>query len=263
MKRLLLPSLLVLLTTISLDLRAQTWNTFNTSHGYIKLGPANSSWAHIYTDRPKFIFNKDVYAIGGGFSAYSSSNLFLKTNGTTRMTIKYSNGNVGVGTTNPLNKLHVNGDSRIDGGLVVKHITNSDWQYGLSVWANRDKTKAFTVNTASTGANLFTVWGNGVVNAKNIYAEEVEVRVDAMGIYWPDYVFKKDYKLRSLYEVDNYIKSNSHLPDVPSEKEVMEDGLNLGEMDAILLKKIEELTLYIIEQQKEIDGLKEMVKSSN
>ncbi len=89
---------------------------------------------------------------------------------------------------------------------MVEHITNSDWQYGLSVLANRDKTKAFTVNTAGTGANLFTVWGNGVVNAKNIYAEEVEVRVDAMGIYWPDYVFKKDYKLRSLYEVDNYIR---------------------------------------------------------
>jgi hypothetical protein len=47
---------------------------------------------------------------------------------------------------------------------VVEHIVNSDWKYGLSVWVNRDKTKDFTVNTAGTGANLFTVWGNGVVN---------------------------------------------------------------------------------------------------
>lgn len=264
MKKIIL-SLAIAITEIvcsSKSLNAQTWNQFNTNSGYIKLGPANSNWAHIFTDRSKFIFNKDVYAAGGGFSSYSSSNLFLKTHGEKRVTIKYNNGYVGIGTTHPKSKLHVDGDGRIDGGLMVKHIANSDWQYGLSVWVDRDKTKAFTVNT-STGANLFTVWGNGVVNAKNIYAEQVEVRVDAIGVYWPDYVFKKDYELRSLYEVDDYIKLNSHLPDVPSEKVVMKDGLNLAEMDAILLKKIEELTLYIIEQQKEIDGLKEMVKGYN
>ncbi len=50
---------------------AQYWNTFRTNYGYINLGPANSSWAHIYTDRPKFIFNKDIYTYGGGFSSYS------------------------------------------------------------------------------------------------------------------------------------------------------------------------------------------------
>lgn len=260
--------LLLIATTVILGsyekLNAQfDWNTFSTSHGYIKLGPANSDYAHIYTDRPKFIFNKDIYAVGGGFSAYNFSNLFLKTNGTTRMTIKYNNGNVGIGTTNPSDKLHVNGSSRIDGSLLVEHLTSSDWSYGISVWVNRDKTKAFSVGVADTGTDLFTIWGNGVVNAKKIYAEEVEVRPDAIGIFWPDYVFKEGYKLLSLYEVDNYIKTNNHLPDVPSEEEVMQEGLNLAEMDAILLKKIEELTLYTIEQQKEIDNLKQIIKSSN
>lgn len=237
------------------------WNKFNTSYGYIQLGPANNEWAHIYTDRSKFIFNKDVYSLVGGFASYVNTDLSLKTYLTTRITIKSNNGFVGIGTTSPTHKLHVAGNTRVDGELVLQHTTSNDWEYAMSLWVNRDLTKAFSVNRSDGGANLFTVWGNGVVNAKNIYAEEVEVRVDAMDVYWPDYVFKSEYKLRSLYDVDNFVKANSHLPDVPSEKEVMEKGVNLGEMDAILLKKVEELTLYAIKQQKEIDRLKQLIES--
>nr|NQU89282.1 hypothetical protein [Bacteroidota bacterium] len=87
-------------------------------------------------------------------------------------------------------------------------------------------------------------------------ANEIEIQLDV----WSDYVFNEDYNLPELKEVEIFIKENKHLPDVPSEAEVLEDGVNLGEMDAILLKKIEELTLYLIEQQKEIDVLKEKVE---
>ena len=71
-----------------------------------------------------------------------------------------------------------------------------------------------------------------------------------------DYVFEKDYNLRTLNEVEAFVNENKHLPDVPSAKEFKENGYKMGDMDNLLLQKIEELTLYIIEQQKQIDDLK-------
>ncbi len=71
-----------------------------------------------------------------------------------------------------------------------------------------------------------------------------------------DYVFEPDYQLRSLEEVEGYVKENKHLPEVPSAAEFEENGYSIGEMDDVLLRKIEELTLYMIEQQKEIEKLK-------
>ena len=85
---------------------------------------------------------------------------------------------------------------------------------------------------------------NGSVIATSV---TVKVKND-----WPDYVFKKDYKLPTLTEVKDYIDKNHHLPDMPSEKEVTANGLNLGEMNKILTKKVEELTLYLLEQAKMI-----------
>jgi len=84
----------------------------------------------------------------------------------------------------------------------------------------------------------------------SVIAEEIFVKLYAD---WPDYVFGQEYNMRSLSEVEKFIKKNKHLPDVPSESEVEEKGINLGEMDAILLRKIEELTLCTIEQQKLIE----------
>ncbi|MFN3403260.1 MAG: hypothetical protein ACK40G_04140 [Cytophagaceae bacterium] len=83
-----------------------------------------------------------------------------------------------------------------------------------------------------------------------IYATSIKVRTVQNGCF-PDYVFSSDYKLRTLDEVEKFIKVNSHLPEVPSAKDVEENGINLAEMDEILLKKIEELTLYLIELKKE------------
>jgi len=71
--------------------------------------------------------------------------------------------------------------------------------------------------------------------------------------YWSDYVFEKDYRLRPICEVEEYIAEHGHLPDVPSAEEVSEQGQDLGRMDAILLRKIEELTLYVIELEKKLN----------
>ena len=77
---------------------------------------------------------------------------------------------------------------------------------------------------------------------------------------WADYVFKKDYSLKSLEEVEKHINEKGHLPNVPSAKEVVENGINVAEMDAKLLEKIEELTLYSIEQNKKIKEQNERIE---
>ena len=81
-----------------------------------------------------------------------------------------------------------------------------------------------------------------------------EVKVEASP--WPDYVFASNYNLPSLESVETYINEHGHLPEVPSAEVVEEEGIKLGEMNAVLLKKIEELTLYTLSQQKEIASLK-------
>lgn len=90
---------------------------------------------------------------------------------------------------------------------------------------------------------------------KGIKAAQVKVEVPEQH-GWADYVFKKDYQLLTLEEVEKHISDKGHLPNVPSAEEVAKNGINLGEMSSKLLEKIEELTLYTIEQNKEIQQLK-------
>lgn len=117
-----------------------------------------------------------------------------------------------------------------------------------------------------TGFGSYPTTAGGVnVSGYNLFVKggilTEEVRVSAIGT-WADYVFHKDYNLKSLSEVENFIKDNGHLPNVPSAAQVKEEGIALGEMAKIQQEKIEELTLYIIqlnkkleEQQKQIDSL--------
>jgi len=116
---------------------------------------------------------------------------------------------------------------------------------------NNSGTFAIGMGTTAVPAGAKVAVGGKIV------CKEVEVTLTGM----PDYVFNKDYKLRSLYDVENFINSNKHLPGVPSEKEVVGKGLNLGDMNSILLQKVEELTLYMINLQKENDALKARVSN--
>ena len=85
-----------------------------------------------------------------------------------------------------------------------------------------------------------------------------EIKVEANG--WSDFVFAKDYDLPSLEALEAYIHKNKHLPEIPTEVEVTESGINLGEMNAKLLQKIEELTLYLIEEHKQNQLLKQRIE---
>lgn len=116
------------------------------------------------------------------------------------------------------------------------------------------------LNTGAIGIGLGTLpvpAGAKVAIGGKVVCKEIEVTLAGL----PDFVFQPDYKLMSLYDVENFINENKHLPGVPSEKEVLENGLNLGDMNATLLQKVEELTLYMINLQKENDALK--VRISN
>jgi hypothetical protein len=94
-----------------------------------------------------------------------------------------------------------------------------------------------------------------------ILTERIKVALPSDPTNWSDFVFADDYKLRSLDEVEDFIKENKHLPEIPSTEEVHKEGLDLAQMDAKLLQKVEELTLYVIQQQKEIDYLKSKIKN--
>lgn len=89
----------------------------------------------------------------------------------------------------------------------------------------------------------------------------VEGNIGARGVRvtnanpWPDYVFHNNYELKNLYILEEYVKQNNHLPNIPTAQEVKENGIELSEMNAKLLEKIEELTLYIIDLNKKIDKL--------
>jgi len=117
------------------------------------------------------------------------------------------------------------------------------------------------------GANdIKTPDGYKLFVEEGILTEKVKVAVKTTA-NWADYVFAPEYKLMPLEDVEQFTKENNHLPNVPSAKEMTENGLDVAEMDAKLMEKVEELTLYIIEQNKinqrqakEIEELKAMVK---
>jgi len=90
---------------------------------------------------------------------------------------------------------------------------------------------------------------NGTIRAKEIKVETG----------WSDFVFEKDYNLKSLEDLEAYIAENKHLPEIPTEAEVKENGISLGEMNAKLLQKIEEFTLCVIEQNKRDEMQKEEI----
>ena len=89
--------------------------------------------------------------------------------------------------------------------------------------------------------------------AGNIIAEKVRVKLQSSG--WPDYVFNSGYELPTLKETEQFINTNKHLPGVPSAAIIEKEGLDLGDGQAVLLKKIEELTLHLIEMDKKIEKL--------
>jgi hypothetical protein len=108
--------------------------------------------------------------------------------------------------------------------------------------------------TVGTGATIPVGSTYKMAIAGGIITEKVRVATNGTA-FWADFVFDKNYSLRPLSEVEKFIKTNKHLPEIPSTSEVTKNGIDLAETQALLLQKVEELTLYVIDQNKKIKTL--------
>lgn len=163
-----------------------------------------------------------------------------------------SNVYIGIGTTTPRVNLDVQGTT-FSNKIAIGNINPNTISAYLHL-----KTNSSSITNTSTVfliespiKKLMQLNNQGLLQVR-------EVKVDL--ISWPDYVFEKEYDLKSLKQVEKFIQKEGHLPNVPTAKEVIENGANLGEMNKILLEKVEELTLYLIQQEKRIEVLENSIK---
>jgi hypothetical protein len=233
----------------------------------------------------------------------STGNFFIGNDGNPTLFVSgMGNGNVGIGTTTPLTKFDINTAQSLD-GLRITHnnngfVTLRSTSLGQSAYNNitqaGDAGIVYGSNSGGIGTGNFgfviAPWanaesgmridkdGNVGIATSNTVGYKLAVNGNAIFLKvvvkqkqnWSDYVFYNDYRLRPLSEVEQYIQQNHHLPEVPSATEVEKNGLDVGDNQATLLKKIEELTLYLIDfkkqieqQQKEIQQLKSSIQKKH
>ncbi|HEX2921878.1 MAG TPA: hypothetical protein VHO50_12015 [Bacteroidales bacterium] len=179
-------------------------------------------------------------------------------------------GNLGVGTTNPDSKLTIsdggagsyllNVGGTGNGKIKVRHIDGKHWSSTEvdNLYFQHGINKNTIINAGgSTGGVGIGIMDPGIYKLNvsgKIRADEIVVNTSGA-----DFVFDPGYNLLDLAEVEKYIEENKHLPDVAPASEMQSDGMNVSEMQTKLLQKVEELTIYLIEQQKEIEMLKELL----
>lgn len=192
------------------------------------------------------------------------------------------NGNVGVKTNAPVHALDVHGRLHLRDGVIQRGGTPISITQDLGLYShvpnnwirlvtNNSPIRFFTdIGDGGRGieakmsieANgrigIGTIFPDAKLTVKgDIHAEEVRVNLNVPG---PDYVFEENYDLPTLESIQNYIQENKHLPEVPSAEEMEKDGIDLGVMNMLLLKKVEELTLHLIEQNEEVKRMKELLQ---
>ncbi|MCE9539871.1 MAG: hypothetical protein K8R85_11730, partial [Bacteroidetes bacterium] len=201
-------------------------------------------------------------------------------------------GNVGIGTANPYKKLTVNGDISLanyntsgggspgDGfsgieilgmgqvptrrGISIDPDPNGSFNFYIHTFQN---SSAFNFKNGNGNTTLMTINGNGNVGIGTDLASNTNnyklavnggIRAKSLKVEpnWADYVFEKNYSLSTIEELEHYIKKYGHLPEIPTAEEIKSNGADVGELLKLQMQKIEELTLYVIQLQKEINEIK-------
>ncbi len=245
----------ILLLSINLSL-SQQW--FGSSNGIytnnnVAVGTSDSSYQISgYTGYFKFRMHSDTYAAFLPITGIAPGILFGKNSDTNSV---FSGSAIGLSTSN---------------GHYFTNAVPNDFCFRSAVGGS---IIFGALTTSSTDAEQMRIFNNGMVRINNslqigtrniptgynlsvdgkIICNELKVRLSNA---WPDYVFEKNYELKSIDELDQFIKQNKHLPNIPSAKEVEANGIDIGEMNRKLIEKVEELTLYVIELKKEIDVIK-------
>lgn len=218
--------------------------------------------------------------------------------GTEQFTINH-NGKVGIGTTSPRTMLDVNGSVSIGGinesingyGAYLSLFGASEngdplWMSRYNNGSNKSELRINIGDDHGQHEDMFVVgthhWNGGSWNPHfSVHASGnvgigtttpdskltvdgkvncEEVKVEIIAGTGPDYVFEPTYNLPTLAETEAYIKANKHLPEVPSAKEMETNGINLSEMNMLLLKKVEELTLHLIEKEKKMEAMEKRIE---
>lgn len=251
----------------------------STGNGYIDIGPKSLDFTHFYTDRPAYLFDKPI-RVNGLISSFAG-NLQLGTEGSPSIFITRDK-SLGIGCdpgtatfkmykellptfelASPNSRLQMivathawaGAETSKIGDIIFRPLGGGvDAHHGMIFYLPNDMNDGLSYIKFGDSKNGLWV---GIFNNRkfridgSLYAKEIYVKTDV----WSDYVLSKSYKLPSLKSVEEYIVLNGHLPEVPAEKQVKENGVNVSEMNVILLKKIEELTLYVIDLNKKIETL--------
>ena len=235
------------------------------SSGNIGIGTENpSTKLEISSNKTKFItLQRDGVVKKGhiGYGAAQDGSIYLGTDDNTYSLYVQQDGRIGMGTISPTTKLEISSDKtkfitlHRDGVVKKGHIGYGAGNGG-SIYLGTEDTPygIYLQQNGKVGIGTYNPDEKLSVNGK-IHTKEVKVDLNG----WSDFVFDKAYDLPTLEEVENHINTNGHLLDVPSEKDVLENGILLGEMNATLLQKIEELTLYTIEQDKQLTQQQEEI----
>lgn len=202
-------------------------------------------------------YNAVVYFTNSGHAVKAKTGGHLTFNTQSTKGFVFETGNMGIGVAAPSEKLDVAGNIKQSAGssLTTSTIKAADAN-GLKLH-NSSGNGVFVSNTGSVGIGTTNTAGYLLAVAGKVVATEVFVKhIDN----WYDHVFSENYALMSIIDLEKFINENKHLPDIPTENEVLTDGIQLGNIAGLLLKKIEELTLYTIQQQKLIEQQQETLE---